>query len=376
MKRPALACWEREAGAALLLVLLALLLVGALVSAGWLVGFHELRVSRTAAAQTRALAVAEEGAWAQLRGWRSAAYGRLPAGAEASFAGPAALTLGSFRGSVRRLSELLFLIESEGRDLEDHARQRVGLLVRLRPLDLSIRAALSAAGSVTVAGGARVGGFDEPPAWWDCPPPGGPLPGIRLGEASALELGGCPEEGCVTGDPPVLVDSTREAPGRLAGVELATLRALADKVLGPGLWTAGPSQVAGECRYTALSNWGEPDRPGSPCGDYFPLIFVQGDLRLHGGRGQGILVVDGDLAVSGGFRFFGPVLVLGQFDTTGEGGHFRGGVVAATVVVARSSSAGSPVVGYSSCAVRRAVVALGVPQPLAQRSWLRLYRIP
>ncbi len=367
---------KREAEGALLLALLALVIGGALVSGGWLIGLHELRVAGTAAAPARALAAAEEGAWAQVQGWRSAGYARLPPGGEAAFAGQVAGPLGSFQGSVRRLSELLFLIESEGRDPDDRARQRIGLLVRLQPLDLFIKAALSASGSVRLAEGTRVSGLDEVPAWWDCPPPGGALPGIRLSERSALDLGGCREEGCVTGAPAVLVDSVGEAPGRIAGVEVATLRALADKVMGPGLWTVGPSQVGGRCRYGALSNWGDPDRPGGPCGNYFPLIFAPGGLRLHGGRGQGILVVHGDLAVSGGFRFFGPVLVLGQFDTTGEGGHFSGGVVAATVGVARSGLAGRPVVGYSSCAVRRAVVAQGVPEPVMERSWMRLYRTP
>ncbi|UCF41933.1 MAG: hypothetical protein JSW43_06320 [Gemmatimonadota bacterium] len=367
---------KREAGGVLLLVLVALVLVGALVSAGWLVGLHELRVADTAAAPARALAAAEEGAWAQVGAWKSSQYGALPPGGALSFAGHAGGALGSFEGSVRRLSELLFLIESDGRDPDDRARQRIGLIVRLRPLDLSISAALSASGSVSVAGGARLAGRDEPPAGWVCPPPGKTLPGLRLGQDAALELDGCPGGRCVTGAPPVLVDSAAESFVRLVGVEIAALRAQADKVIGPGLWVVGPSQVGGKCRYTAPSNWGDPDRPQGPCGEYLPLIFAHGDLRLHGGRGQGILVVDGDLTVSGGFRFFGPVVVLGQFDTTGEGGHFRGGVVAATVVVAQSTPVESLTVGYSSCAVRRAVVAQGTPEAVPGRSWLRLHQIP
>ena len=345
-----------------------------LVTAAWLVGLAELRVARTPAAVTRALAAAEEGIQVQIVSWRATGYHRLGVDREVGFAG-AAPGLGSYRGTVRRLSELLFLIESEGLGPGGAARQRVGLLVRLSALELSITAALRAHGPVRLAGVASVSGLDEAPPGWPCPAPGAPRPGIRLPEGAPLELANCPGLACVRGDPPVLADTTPTRPGRIAGVEVATLRTLADKVIGPGRWTPGPSQVAGRCRHGVPSNWGDPDRPGGVCGDYLPLIFAAGDVRVHGGRGQGILVVDGDLVVSGGFRFHGPILVLGQFDTTGEGGHFRGGVVAATVVVAQSSLSG-PSVGYSSCAVRRAVVAQGGPEPIADRSWMRLYRIP
>ncbi len=367
---------ESEAGGALLLALLALLLVGTLVSAAWLLALQELRVARATAALPRALAAAEEGAQAQLTGWRAAGYGRLPVGAAAEFAGPLGGGLGTYRGSVRRLSELLFLIDSEGFSPGGAARQRIGLLVRLRALDLSITAALRSHGPVKLSGAAVVSGLDEQPAGWSCPAPESPLPGVRLPDASLLQLDGCPGASCVEGAPAVLVDSAPLMPGRLAGVDLAALRARADKVVGPGHWTVAPSEVAGKCRYSALSNWGDPDRPGGPCGDYLPLIYAEGDLWLHGGRGQGILVVTGDLTVSGGHRFYGPILVLGQFDTTGEGGHFRGGVVATTVVVAQGGLIGGPAVAQSSCALRRAVVANGAPEPLHERSWMRLYRIP
>jgi hypothetical protein len=352
----------------------ALSVIGMLVTAAWLVGLAELRVARTPAAVTRALAAAEEGIQIQIVNWRVAGYNRLEVGGAAGFAGIAP-GLGSHRGSVRRLSELLFLIESEGVGPGRAARQRVGLLVRLSALELSITAALRVHGPVRLVGVASVSGLDEAPPAWPCPVPGAPRPGIRLPEGAPLELADCSGLACVMGAPPVLADTLPTRPGRIAGVEVATLRALADKVIGPGRWTPGPSQVAGKCRYGVPSNWGDPDRPGGVCGDHLPLIFAEGDLRLHGGRGQGILVVDGDLVVSGGFRFYGPILVLGQFDTTGEGGHFRGGVVAATVVVAQSGLSG-PSVGYSSCAVRRAVVARGGPEPIVDRSWMRLYRIP
>ena len=41
---------------------------------------------------------------------------------------------------------------------------------------------------------------------------------------------------------------------------------------------------------------------------YAPLLWARGDLELRGGRGQGILLVDGDLVVSQGAEFHGVVI--------------------------------------------------------------------
>src|SRR5205814_7090438 len=97
----------------------------------------------------------------------------------------------------------------------------------------------------------------------------------------------------------------------------------------------GPVISGTTCVTSNSSNWGDPLTPATPCASYFPIIRFQGVstavTKLTGGFGQGILIVDGDLEVSGGFQFFGPVIVRGHFKTTGTGGHFNGGVIAADV---------------------------------------------
>ena len=99
------------------------------------------------------------------------------------------------------------------------------------------------------------------------------------------------------------------------------------------------------------------------------------ELDLEGGRGQGVLLVDGDLTVRGGVRFYGPVVVTGQLTTTGEGGHFSGAVFAATVVLAQSGVAGGAAVGFSSCALRRAAATTERGDVISHRGWLRLPRL-
>ena len=60
--------------------------------------------------------------------------------------------------------------------------------------------------------------------------------------------------------------------------------------------------VPPRCDTKVETNWGEPTVPGDPCFDYFPIIYHNGNLKLQGGRGQGILLVEGDLVASGGMK--------------------------------------------------------------------------
>jgi len=86
-----------------------------------------------------------------------------------------------------------------------------------------------------------------------------------------------------------------------------------------------------------------------------------------------VLIVNGDLSVQGGFEFFGPVLVKGSLKTTGTGGHFNGGVIAANVDLEQNTVLGNAVVNYSSCALIRVLTATANGSVLRERSWVNLY---
>ncbi len=88
-----------------------------------------------------------------------------------------------------------------------------------------------------------------------------------------------------------------------------------------------------------------------------------------------MLLVDGDLTVRGGFRFLGPVVVNGHLTMTSEGGHFSGGVVAARVVLAQNAP-GAETIGFSSCALGRALAASAAGELVTDRGWLRLTQTP
>jgi hypothetical protein len=142
--------------------------------------------------------------------------------------------------------------------------------------------------------------------------------------------------------------------------------------IGPTLTVTLPQR----CATSNSVNWGEPyGGVGSvtQCFDYFPILYAPGNLRISGGRGQGILLVRGDLDLSGGVEFFGPVIVLGNLTSTGTGGHVYGGVMAANADLDPTVITGNSVVNYSACSVQRALQGAAVPRPFGERSWSQLY---
>jgi hypothetical protein len=111
------------------------------------------------------------------------------------------------------------------------------------------------------------------------------------------------------------------------------------------------------------------------CRSYFPIIHVTGNLKLTGGAGQGILLVDGNLSASGGINFYGPVIVKGALTVTGNGSgaRFVGGVMAENVYLDDNKVAGNAVVSYSSCAINKALNGSATPMFDAQRGWIEMY---
>ena len=96
-------------------------------------------------------------------------------------------------------------------------------------------------------------------------------------------------------------------------------------------------------------------------------------LTINGVQGQGVLLVNGNLNVQGGFEFYGPVLVKGTLSTQGTGGHFQGGVIAANVNLDQNTVLGNAVINYSSCALAKALQNSAPAAPLRSRSWANLY---
>jgi hypothetical protein len=109
-----------------------------------------------------------------------------------------------------------------------------------------------------------------------------------------------------------------------------------------------------------------------------PITRFTGDVTINTGKGQGILIVEGDLRIQGKFIFDGIILATGNIDFFGTGAsssRVYGALFSAnsTNIGDLITVGGAPVITYSSCAVAAALSAAGTAVPLRQRGWAQVY---
>jgi hypothetical protein len=383
---------QDERGMALAVAIFALVVVGALVAGAFFAGTQEQRVGENSRRVEQAFGVADGGLGEVIHTWNDK---RLILNALPHYPGtPYALAdtaspgaTGQYGGTVYKLNNELYLIDLTGRDnmsaraggvLGGGARQRLGMIVRIRPVQIGIGGALTTQGSVRLTGNAYVDGNDHIPAGWnpaDCDPLGDGVAGIRTPDSS--DVSGA--MGHVSGDPPVYRDpSVSDSTfSEFGDVTYADLAAMADKPLPPGNYRTEPTFLAGgQCNTGDNQNWGDGMNPTAPCGNFFPIIHISGDATLNGVQGQGILLVDGDLEVQGSYEFYGITIVRGRLKTAGGGStdaHFWGGVMAANVDLELNSLSGNATLNYSQCAIVQALQMTGTTAQLRSRGWVQLY---
>ncbi|KPJ92544.1 MAG: hypothetical protein AMS18_07200 [Gemmatimonas sp. SG8_17] len=368
---------RNERGLALLVAVIGLLVTGMVLSAFVVSGMMERREANSTLRSTQAFAIAEHGLNETIGNWTTASWNEMAVDSSAPVSGTTAGGSGTYAGTVRRLNQELFLIDITGVDAGTRARQNLGALVKLRLLTMDIQAALTTRGPTKVGGSAEIDGTNQDPSGWTGCAADSDLAGLRLPSAGDLTtIGGCSGASCITGSPavdpdPAINDSTFFEYG---DTDWDGLVAMANKVISPGTYTGiGPVIVSGTCMISNSNNWGDPLTPTSACGGYFPIIYAGGNIAINTGYGQGILLVEGDLSVQGGFEFYGIVIVKGQLKTAGTGGHFNGGVLAANVDLDDISVLGDALVQYSSCAITRVLQSAGTGAMLRSRGWLYSY---
>ncbi len=377
-----------ERGIALAVAIFALVIIGALVAGTFYAARLEQQTGRNTFTAAQAAEAAEAGLKDAVATQTAAGLLALPVDPNLTAGGTQLpdLTVGGYttaKRTINRLTENVFLVRSLAARTEGAgtpvASRTLGQLIRLMQADVDIDAGLTALGNVTVTGGAEVTGIDGVPPTWVNPdvkcPPLDNVTGVRYNDGN-LTING---SGTIGGEP----DSVKDATLNPADMKetFDKLKALATLIVAnpnpPATVPAYTAAVPPRCKTSVETNWGEPLVPGDPCFDYFPVIYHYGDLKLQGGRGQGILLVEGDLTASGGMVFFGPVIVTGTLSTTGnsgQGAKFFGGVIAGNVALDDLSKlAGGALVSYSSCAIHRALQNSALIGTLAERSWVQLY---
>ncbi|UCF41276.1 MAG: hypothetical protein JSW43_02785 [Gemmatimonadota bacterium] len=369
-----------ERGIALLITILSLVVVGALVSGFFMSAILENRAGQNSRKVEQAFAAAEFGVTETIAKWDVVTWNVLPAMGVDSVAGASAGGSGRYDGAVRRLNNELFLVDVTGYSGTGQARQRIGAIVKLRSILFDVEAALTTRGPGTIGGNAGLNGTDNVPPGWDatCPPAGKAKAGLRVPNEDDIKwTGNCKGTACVTGDPkvyedPFIDDDTFFDYG---DGDWEALKSLANKRIPSGSFqNLAPSlDGGGDCNISDQKNWGDPLNPTGPCGSYYPVIYVDGDITLNTGMGQGLLLVEGDLSAQGGFEFYGIVVVRGSLKSAGNGNKFVGGVLAANVQLDDNTLIGTVGLNYSACAVARAQQAASAGSPLRSRGWVQLF---
>ena len=375
-----------ERGMALAIAIFALVIIGAMVAGAFFAGTQEQRVGENQRRVVQSFGIAESGAQERMLAWDPSQMNRrqqypLDSVAIAEAAAPGGT--GSYSGYSYRMGPNVFLIDITGKDARSYggslagggsARQRFGVIARIAPIEFGIRASLTTQGGVSVGGNAEINGVDQNP-WPSCEPPGPAQAGVRDNGGTVGTSGA----GTVTGVPPVVNDPTitDQSFTTFGGATYAELAARATiRISGGGNINTAPSTVNGACNTTDPYNWGDGHNPAGPCGNYFPIIHVQGSLTINNEQGQGILLVDGDLTINGSWDFFGIVVIQGDLKTAGGGSadaHFWGGVLARNADLSTQNLNGHATLNFSSCSILAALQAQSPISPMRQRGYVQLY---
>jgi hypothetical protein len=376
---------RRREGFALVMALGALVILGTLVAGSAFVVMQETRLGRNQLVQGRAFAAAEYGLNKIQADWDKTPNLLMDNGATFDttyfIAGQ-----GNARVRYTRLNNETFWIVSEGRvgvgsatDPKSTAIKRVNAILRLRIPSVRANGAITTSGNIKIAGSSLISGANTmPPGWVGCDATAANKAGIVATPTATVEINNPTR---VAGDPQVLRDPLAADSMtyiRYGDETWNSLTAQADIRLPAN---ANPNQIEptalnGGCNRTA-TNWGEPFRgAGSvvPCYNYFPIIYVAGDLALNDGRGQGILLVEGDVMVNGDFTWIGLIVARDDFQKGNGNATIYGAVMARDANIFDPTFVnGNTVYSYSECALDRAFRGSAQVVQARERAWAELF---
>jgi hypothetical protein len=390
---------ENERGMALAVAIFALVIIGALVAGAFYASSLEQRTGRTAMYGVQARQAAEIGPMTVLAAWDQYALNNLATGGTQDLGN---LTVPNrtdmkYHPVVTRLNDQLFQISSLGTRVSpagnELARSSVATLARLSLVKATAKAAVTVTKPIQFNGNSfELIGNDSIPKGWGTDSLGNADPacstgsdmaGIRsqtttgAGAADQDNLFGSPKE--VSGDTTVTSDFFNI----FGDVSFDELTKNADILIpettpikpAPTLLTTSPFR----CNIADRLNWGEPSRAAGyvkACSTYFPIIYASGTQvkMASNARGQGLLLIEGDLEIAGGFEFSGLIIAKGGIKISGTGNKIVGALLAQDVALNdQNSISGNTTLQFSSCALNKAIQGSAFAKPLAYRSWAQLH---
>lgn len=386
--------WQRDApaacargnreGFALAAAILGVLVITAIISAGYYAASSEEKVSASVSRSSDAFYIAETGLATVVSSKTLAFYKSLP-DTHMEPAVPVEVSgreIGQYTVTIRRLSPSTYFIMSEGRATnrgrDSLAVRRLGAVTRLASLSLPTSGALTVFGAMDAAGQSKVRGTDNPMPGCTA---AGDTSAVVAPNAGQITQGGNAE---ISGSPNVEENASLDTAmlSDYGPLDLAELMELADyrytdpngTVVIDNAQHIGPKYDAdGSCVASDSTNWGETTL-STTCSSHFPIVHVDGDLDIRVASGQGILIVDGDLIGSGNFDFYGIVIVTGDMTMSGTGNHIEGStiVMGGGDLNSANTTQGDALIQYSSCRVQAAIDGNMRAIPLSKRSWTDL----
>ncbi|HEX9166419.1 MAG TPA: hypothetical protein VF862_10960 [Gemmatimonadales bacterium] len=388
-------------GMALVMALFAIVVVGALVAGSFFVGRVEQVTGYNTVWASQAGEAADAGLTHALNTVEAETYQALPVYTPAAPTELALATVSSdgiaFTDTVRRLNNTLFEVRATGRKIGAGgvvlAQASVAQLVRLAKATIDVNAAVTVQDPINFNGNAfLIDGYNEYPVGWggsDCPT-GGPDAGNT---DDKVAIRSATETGAKSSD----MDNLAGYPTKTVPDDPTITSATFQNFLDYTYWTLASQpnvkklplttpyngvapvlDLDGSCNKAAPLNLGEPWRSlGSiaACTSFFPVVHGTGAKTVFaaGNRGQGILLIDGDMELVGGFEWTGIVLVRGQMKVAGTGNKITGAILTEGVdLITAGTINGSIEVQFSQCAVDRAVNGGASPQPLS-RGWAQMF---
>jgi Tfp pilus assembly protein PilX len=389
---------RNRAGFALPVAVFALVIVGVLVTGGFYMARQETRIGTASQNSAAAFYLAERGIYNTLANWNNPTMSAVGTWNTTTLTGTG--TDGTYSVTVMPMTSRLYFLQStgtvsKGGALWSGATRQVGMIARINTANMDPPAALTTIGALKFGGNAQIDGRDTDPSGWPsslCTTNNVNKSGVMMTDTTLIDWSG--NETTIrtqqlNGSSDLAQNSTMSI-GSLTtfgDMTWSDLTGMATKKYNTAPSNPAPTPSAltltGSCTETASNNWGYPLNQAHPCFNFFPIIWLNNagqTWNFSGGAGQGILLVEGNLKVTGDFQFYGPIYIKGRIETAGGGGvqHFHGGMVAANAQLEQNSVLGTADIVYSSCAVDRAITnnpALTRAKPLAQRSWVDLSAI-
>jgi hypothetical protein len=389
---------RNERGIALVIAVVALVVIGAIVAGTFFVSNVEQRSAQNVVVAARAQQAAEAGLEDAVGNIKGGDYPFGVADSTAYATNVGLTTSTSYTVWVFPVNSSTWLLKSIG--TSSTSTSTLGELVKAAIANAPATSPLIVASPVTFNGNSFLidGNNANPPVATGCPSTPTPSQVYALRSQTTTGMNNGDRDNLLgitgTGTPtPPSGQGSAIANDPTVAAMMATIfgtggtydqfRSAANLVFAPATYTQrqpSTTVVGGvtKCNYADNANWGEPKTTTPACNSYFPIVLGTSSFgnpfKITGDRGQGVLLADGDLELTGGFEWYGLILVKGSFKITGTGAKVFGAVIAQNgATVDDNTISGNTHITYSTCAISRALNGTAPVRPAGTRAWTQLY---